>query len=285
MTRLPVAAFAVLLFILGCADVPVSGAGPAGSAEPGQAAAALAPEPVKVDPVISTTLLAVLEDKNRVRMDWTECNKAMPPAMCEIVKVGSPIGYALKNRYLNIGVPIAEGLSRNEDPVFREQLVTLARWDSNPEVRSAALVAVAVFGDLKHLDIFREALVHLNAAVRFGAMEGLLSWGHPEMTIPLLAAASERDPEPILRVYAAAGLARLKDPRGLPKLRAMLDDPGWLVKAMAARYLGEYGMAEDYLTLVSRIGREQNNDFVVAEYCVSALKLFGRKTRPARSQP
>jgi hypothetical protein len=36
---------------------------------------------------------------------------------------------------------------------------------------------------------------------------------------------------------------------------------------------------------VARIGREQNNDFVVAEYCVSALKLFGRKTRPVRNSP
>jgi HEAT repeat protein len=235
--------------------------------------------PVRVDPVISTTLLAALEKKDDLRVDWSECNKNMPPVVCEIVKVGSPIGYSLKNRYLNLGVPIAEGLAKNEDPVFREQLVTLARWDSNPEVRSAALVAVAGFGDVKHLGIFQEALVHLNAAVRFGAMEGLLLWGHPEMSGPLLAAAAERDYEPILRVYAAAGLARMADPRGLPKLRSYLDSPSWLVKAMAARYLGEYGASEDYYTLVSRIGREQNNDFVVAEYCVSALKLFGRKKK------
>ncbi|MBI5625362.1 MAG: HEAT repeat domain-containing protein [Elusimicrobia bacterium] len=280
------------LLVSGCAELPVSGGTTSGPDAPAPASPAAAvpaappaarpgaaAEPVKVDPLISSTLLAALERKDDQRVDWSECNRSLPPVVCEIVKVGSPIGYALKNRYLNLGVPIAEGLARNEDPVFREQLVTLARWDSNPEVRSAALVAVAGFGDVSHLAIFREALVHLNAAVRFGAMEGLLMWGHPEMTLPLLAAASERDNEPILRVYAAAGLAKLADPRGLAKLRAGLDNPSWLVKAMAARYLGEYGASEDYFTLVSRIGREQDNDFVVAEYCVSALKLFGRKKK------
>ena len=108
-------------------------------------------------------------------------------------------------------------------------------------------------------------------------MEALAVWGHPDKSVPLLSAAAQRDAEPILRVYAAAVLARLGDGAGLPRLRASLDDQSWVVRAMAARYLGLFGTADDYDLLVSRIGRETGNDFVVAEYCIAALKLFGRK--------
>jgi hypothetical protein len=46
---------------------------------------------------------------------------------------------------------------------------------------------------------------------------------------------------------------------------------------MAAKYLGELGTAEDYDLLLRRIDGEVGNDFVVAEYCVSALKLWPKK--------
>ncbi|OGR82204.1 MAG: hypothetical protein A3J74_01385 [Elusimicrobia bacterium RIFCSPHIGHO2_02_FULL_57_9] len=233
-------------------------------------------EPVKTDAAIISSLVDLLENKDRFRVDLS---KAEGTPLGEILTVGSPIGYNLRNRFLNTGIPLAEALSRNADPVFREKLVTLARWDSNPETRSAALIAVAQARELKDLVIFREALVHLNPAVRFGALEALQVWGqgHPAKAIPLLSAASDKDYEPILKVYAAAGVARLGDESGLTRLRRFLDDGSWLVRAMAGRYLGDFGRAEDYDTLVSRIGRELNNDFVVAEYCIAALKLFPKK--------
>lgn len=230
-------------------------------------------EPVSTDAQISTTLIDLLENKEKLAPNVGSFSGT--PAG-EMLSLGSPIGYSLRNRYLNLGVPIAEALSRNSDPVFREKLVTSARWDKD-EVRAAALVALAQSQDAAHINIFREALVHLTPAVRFGALEALLTWNHPDKAIPLLAAASEKDSEPILRVYAAAGLARLGDPAGLPKLRQFLDDASWLVRAMAGRYIGDYGTPDDYTLMVQRIGREQNNDFVLAEYCIAALKLFAKK--------
>lgn len=233
-------------------------------------------EPVKTDASIISALVDLLESKDRFKVDLS---KAEGTPLGEILTVGSPIGYNLRNRFLNAGIPIAEGLSRNADPVFREKLVTLARWDSNAETRSTALIAVAQAQDINDLVIFREALVHLNPAVRFGALEALQVWGkgHADKAIPLLLAAAEKDYEPILKVYSAAGAARLGSDEGLTRLRAFLDDGSWLVRAMAGRYLGDLGQAEDYDTLVSRIGRELNNDFVVAEYCIAALKLFPKK--------
>lgn len=268
---------AVFLFMAagGCAEAPV--AVPAVSTAAPSAAPSLPAEPeiMKTDAQISNTLVDLLEGKDRIRTDLANVQGT---PLGEILTIGSPIGYALRNRYLNIGVPIAEALSRNADPVFREKLVTMARWDKG-EVRAAALVALAGTQDLKYFDIYREALVHLDPAVRFGALEGLFIWGNPEKSLPLLKAATERESEPILRVYAAGVLAKLGEEAGLIKLRSLLDDGSWLVRAMAGRFLGDYGKVEDYESLRTRIGREQTNDFVLAEYCIAALKLFGRKSQ------
>ncbi|MFA5028097.1 MAG: HEAT repeat domain-containing protein, partial [Candidatus Methylomirabilota bacterium] len=150
----------------------------------------------------------------------------------------------------------------------------MARWENNSETRPMALIALAKEHDPASLDVFREALVHLDPAVRFAALEALSVWGHPDKALPLLDAASQRDADPLLRVYAAGGMARLGAPEGLARLRTFLQDASWLVRCMAARYLGEYGTADDYRLLVSKIGGETGNDFVVAEYCIAALKLF-----------
>jgi len=230
--------------------------------------------PVKTDPAITSAVVDLLQNRDKEKVDLTNVQGT---PLGDLLTIGSPVGYQLRNRYLNIGVPLAEALSRDTDPDLRSKLVELARWDRDAETRSAGLIALAKTQDVRDLDIFREALVNVDPAVRFGAIEALADWGHPEMSLPLLFAASERDYEPILRVYAASRIAKVGDTQGLHKLRAFLDDPSWLIRAMAARYLGEFGTAEDYDLLVSRIGREQSNDFTVAEFCIAALKLFPKK--------
>jgi hypothetical protein len=232
-----------------------------------------------VDPQISATLIKLAEDRAAFRRDLTG---APGTPVGDILGVGSPIGFVLRNRFLNLGIPLADAFARDGDPVFRQQLIEIARWDRVGESRALALITLAKTKDPKYLQIFNEALVHLDPAVRFGGLEALVAWGHAREAMPLLAAASERDNEPLLRVYASAGLARLGDAAGLHRLRAFLDSPSWLVKAMAAKYLGELGTAEDYDNLLGRIDREVGNDFVVAEYCVSALKLYPKKKAATR---
>lgn len=273
MNRANIAFLLLCGLFSGCAGLTDQPGLAPSSSTPG-AAASSAQGVARTDPQISATLIDVLEHKDRLKVDLTQVQGT---PLGEMLTVGSPIGYILRTRYLNLGIPIADGLSRDPDPVFREKLVTLARWDSNPEVRSAALVTVAQAHKLEDYEIFTEALVYLNPAVRFGALEALLVWGHPEKTLPLLTAFIERDRDPILQVYAAGGLAKLGDRQGHDKLVQFLDSPSWLARAMAGRFLGEYGTDNDYAILVSRIGREQSNDFVLAEYCIAALKLFGKK--------
>ncbi len=168
-------------------------------------------------------------------------------------------------------------LAQDPDPALRERLVRLARWERSAEVRGTALVALARLKDLKDERTLNEALAHTDPAVRFGAMEALLSWGRPEKAVPLLRLAAEHDRQPLLRVYAAGGMARLGDAGGLEKLREFLNSPEWTARAMAARYLGDYGADQDYEMLLSRLDREGSNEFVSAEYAIAALKIFVRK--------
>lgn len=264
----------------GCAgDMALRTDAPA--AYPTPASPPSAPSPLgsggsEVDAQISTALIQLAQDKDRIRRDLTN---AQGTPVGDILAVGSPIGYALRNRFLNLGVPLADAFARNPDPVFRVQLLELARWDRNGETRASALIALAGRQDIAHLQVFNEALIHLDPAVRFGALEALIQWGHPREAMPLLAAASERDTEVLLRVYASAGLARLGDPAGLHRLRQFLESPSWLTKALAAKYLGELGTSEDYDNILNRIDREVSNDFVVAEFCVAALKLYPKKKK------
>ncbi len=249
-------------------DIPSSYGAPAPGTSP------LAPGETRLDPAIATALIKLAEDRRNLKRDLTQI-EGTPVA--DILTVGSPIGYGLRNRFLNVGIPLGDAFSHSTDPAFRAQLLELSRWDRDGEARAAALIALARTHELKYLQVFNEALIHLDPGVRFGALEALVVFRHPREAMPLLAAASERDTEPLLRVYASAGLARMGDDAGLHRVRAFLDYPSWVVKALAAKYLGELGTAEDYDLLRSRISREVGNDFVVAEYCVSALKLWPKK--------
>ena len=271
-----VAAAAVLAACGGDLELNLSTAPQAYRPAPGSLALSTAtPAELPVDAQITASLVLLAQNHSNFQRDLSTASTGTPEG--DILLVGSPIGYNLRNRFLNLGIPLAEAFSANSDPVFRAQLIEMARWDRDDESRAAALVALARWHDIAHLQIFNEALVHLNPGVRFAALESLVTWNHPREAMVLLAAAAERDMEPILRVYAAAGLARLGDAAGLARLRLFLDDQSWLVKAMAAKYIGENGTAEDYTLLLNRLDGEVGNDFVVAEFCVSALKLYPKK--------
>ena len=259
----------------GCGELPLTS--PAPPPLPPNPVLAPPAVPIKADAQITNALTNLVDSENSFKLGLPTASAETGTPLGDLFSLGSPIGYSLRTRYMNIGIPLAEALTRDTDPVFHDKLITLARWDSNDETRAAALVAVARFQNAADLPIFKEALLHLHVSVRFGALEALQVWGHPEQATPLLVDEIAHDYEPILRVYAAGALARMGDSAALHRLRDNLDDPSWLVKAMSARFLGEVGTAEDYDILVSRIGREQTNDFVVAEYCIAALKLFPKK--------
>ncbi len=284
MRRTPWAALggAILLLSAGCMELPVDPRVPVptygGTPDP------VAPAgPVKNDPQVLNALIDVLERVDRIRPDIAAC-ESNPTPLCEILKVGSPIGFLLRDRYLNPGVTIAEALARDPEPLLRERLIEMARWSRQPEVRTTALIGLATFHDPKDYEVYHEAVAHISPAIRFGTMEALMVWARegPEKealrkkAVPLLTVAWQKDNEPILRVYAAQALVQLEDPSGIDKLRGFLNDEGWLVRAFAVRYLGTFGDARDYDVFVNQLDVEKN-EFLLAEYAISALKLFPKK--------
>ena len=225
------------------------------------------------DPAILNALFELLEKSDTIGADIGNLEGS---AFADLLSVGSPKAYQLRSRYLNPGVPLAQALAQDPDPALRSRLVEYARWERSMEVRSTALIALAQLRDLKDERALHEAMSHLNPIVRFGGMEALANWGHPEKAIPLLKLATENDKQRILRVYAAGMMARLDSAEGRDKLRSFLNDGDWVVRGMAARYLGDYGEARDYDLFLSRLDAQNTNDFVLAEYAIAALKLFAK---------
>jgi len=270
--RAAIAASAAALLAAACVNAPVTQA-PGGS---GTAAGAASPSG-QIDPQILTALQNLIDNESNYTPTITPQNSVPGTPEGDLLNLGSPAGYSLRNHYLNIGVPLADAFAANTDPDFAKQLVTLARWSSNTETRSDALMIVAQRHNPADLPIFQEALNFIDPGVRFAAIEALALWQNQSLSVPLLIQEANSDSQAVLQVTAAGVLARLGDASGLPRLRDFLNNGSWVVRAMATRYLGDYGAASDYDLLVNRISQDQGNDFLVAEDCVAALKLFPKK--------
>jgi hypothetical protein len=282
--RVHIAFVVTLALVCGCVELPADPntairlpGGPSG------ATAQSVPSLSETDPQILNALVDVLERVNKIRPDVTNADGT---PFGDILKVGSPVGYQIRNRYLNPGVVIADALAKDPDPMLRERLVEMARWSKEPEVRTTALIGLASFNDPRDYEIFHESVAHIHPAIRFGTFEALMVWAsggkeaeaNRKKATPLLTVAWQKDAEQILRVYAAQALVRLGDRSGLDKLREFLQSQTWLVRAMAARYLGELGEAQDYDRFVSALDIEQN-EFLLAEYAIAALKLWPKRKK------
>ncbi len=221
------------------------------------------------DADVSPRLIALLED-SKLRPSTQDFQQT---ALKSLITLTTPAGYRLKNRYLELGVPLAQALSSSQDRLVLQRLVEAARWTSSPRARSEALVALATFRDVGHVKFFHEALLDRDVSVQFAAVESMQISGLPDF-LPILLNAADNNWSPLIRVYSAQAALRLGDARGRDKLLTFLTDNNWLVRAMAARYLGDLGKPQDADVLLGRIGPEdQRNPFVLAEVCIAAMKL------------
>lgn len=197
-------------------------------------------------------------------------------ALKDVLALTTPEGYRIKYRFLEIGVPVAQGLSLSQDRQLYGRLLETARFESGRRARSESLLVLATLKNPEHLKFFKEALLDRDVAVQFAAVEALGAWGLPE-AYPLLLEASERSWSPLIRVFSAQMALRMGSPLGRDQLKKFLVDKDWLMRAMAARYLGDLGESGDLDLILSRIGRERDYPFVLAELCLSGLKLWTRQ--------
>lgn len=233
------------------------------------------------DADVSPRLITLLDD-SKLRPSTQDFQQT---ALKNIITLTTPAGYRLKNRYLELGVPLAQALASSQDRLILQRLVEAARWTSSPRARSEALVSLATFRDVSHVKFFHEALLDRDVAVQFAAVESMQISGLPDF-LPILLNAAENNWSPLIRVFSAQALLRLGDARGREKLLNFLTDNNWLVRAMAARYLGDLGQPQDADILLGRIGPEdQRNPYVLAEVCIAAMKLGAQRSPGGAAVP
>lgn len=225
-------------------------------------------------------LLPMLDARRPVKPSSIEFQQT---SLKDTVRLTTPRGYRLKTRFLEPRVPVIQALALTTDEQLRQRLVEAARWSATATARAEGLLGIAAEQNPAHLKYFKEAILDQDLNIQFAAVEALQMWGRPE-AVAYLADAAQRAWSPIIQVYAAQALSRLGDPRGRQKLLEGLRAPGWLTRAMSARYLGDLGTGADADLLLSRIGPERDDRFVLAEVCVAALKLLAKK-QPGRLAP
>ncbi|MBL0249330.1 MAG: HEAT repeat domain-containing protein [Elusimicrobia bacterium] len=213
-------------------------------------------------------------------------------ALSELGNMRTPEGYRLKIRLWNLGVPVTQALALAQDPQIQGRLLEAARFQSGTQARAEGLLVLATKKNPDHLKYFKEALLDRDVSIQFAAVEALRVWAQPE-ALPLLLDAARRNWSPLIRLWSARAAWALGDNAGKEMVRAALADSNRVTRALAALTLGDMGGPEDLDAVLARLDREGDNPFVMAELCLSGLKLFAKKApvppdpapaRPARRE-
>lgn len=236
--------------------------------------------PLNLTGVIQT-LIDLLDKQDRTKISPDDYQST---SLQQIITFGTPAGYRIKLRYLSFGVALVEALKVARDSELRRRMIEMVQWTREPKVRAQAIITLATLLDPTHKKYFKEAVLDSKVGIRFAAVEALQIWGQPE-AIPLLRMAMDRDFSPLMQIYAAQALLALGDQSGIPILWKYMDHDSWVVRAMAARYLGDYAQPDDYVKINGYLNRETRNDFVVAELCIASLKLISRKGEKVSYSP
>lgn len=226
-----------------------------------------------VSPEVSNVLLRLIDDQEKGVASTIDYNAT---SLGVISTLPTPAGLRLRLRYQEVGISLVEALKASRDQDLLARLLELAKWSQGRRVRSEALVTVAAFSDPADLSHFEQALTDQDVGIRFAAVEALQKWGREE-SLPLLRKAAADPWSPLIRVFAAQAAVSLGDQSAMSVLYSSLEDRSWIVRAMAARYLGDYANPDDYPKLLKVVDQESRNDFVAAEAAISTLKLLAKK--------
>ncbi len=225
-----------------------------------------------VMPEITNRILALITAHER---GTVSTGNERSDSLATLGTLRTPAGFRLRLRYQELGVSLLETLKMSKDKDLLSRMVELAQWSQDRRVRSESLVSLATFSKPSDLQYFRTALSDQDMGIRFAAIEAVQRWAQAGSTEFLRDAMLDAW-SPLIRVFAAQATLSLGNEEGIPVLIKELDNPSWVVRALAANYLGDFGRAEDSNTLLLALNRETQNDFVVAELSVALLKLTAR---------
>ncbi len=244
----------------------------------------IVPKPAGAPPQLTgviQTLLALIDKQDKAKITSDDYEST---SIRQLITLGTPAGYRIKLRYLEFGITMVEALKVARDEELRRRLIEMVQWSRRPRVRSEAIITLASLSDPTHKKYLKSAVLDSNVSIRFAAIEALQIWGQDE-AVSLLKLAMGRDWSPLMQIWAAQALLSLGDQSGLVTLWRGMDHDSWVVRAMAARYLGDYAKPEDYERLLPYLNRETRNDFVAAELCIAELKLISKKGEKVSYSP
>lgn len=228
-------------------------------------------QPLILDPQINAHLLRLLRSRQDARPD---SQAVLDASVGNLNKLTTATGFKLKTRYTELGFLLTEGLAGVTDANIAAELENTARRGTNVQIRAAAMVALAHTRDQRYLSLFQDGLNDPNLTVRFGALESLMILGGPSVQ-NLVGNAARMDSSLALQTVAAAGLWRLGDVFGRELLLRLAENPDWFIRALAIRYLGENGGADEYRRLLRWLQGEAHQA-VRAELCSALLNLRKR---------
>jgi HEAT repeat protein len=228
------------------------------------------------DPNLTGIVQALIDLLNQQDTTKISADDYSSTSLGQIITFATPAGYRIKIRYLDFGVALVEALKIARDPELRRRMIEMVQWSRDPKVRAEAIITLATLLDPSHKRYFKEAILDSKIGIRFAAVEALQIWGQPD-GIALLQTAMARDLSPLMQIYCAQALLSLGDQSGLPILWKGLDSDSWVIRAMCARYLGDYAAPADYTKIMDYFNRENRNNFVMAEMALSILKLISKK--------
>lgn len=225
-------------------------------------------KPLAIDPQINAHLMRLLQQRMNARPDT---QAALDASVGNLSKLSTATGYKLKTRYTELGFLLTEGLAGVTDMQLSSELERTVRQGSNVQTRAAAMVALAYTHDLRYLPLFQGALNDQNITVRFGALESLMVLGDRSVQFQV-ANAARADPSFAIQIYGAAGMWRMGDIFGREILLRHAQHQDWFVRAMAIRYLGDLGGADEYRKILLWLGSE-THQAVRTEMCSALLNL------------
>jgi ParB family transcriptional regulator, chromosome partitioning protein len=192
-----------------------------------------------------------------------------------------PLTAGLANDSLEVRVRAAELLAKRGDDRLIEPMRALVldkdlalRYPAGflEPLRERATGAMATLGSLRSAGVFADPLLKDdNAGVREQAARGLCNAGHPQFLLDALAHS-----DVAVRSWAAEGLARLGDDRGLAVLIGTLKDPHLPIREGALRALVALGRAGDSALL---LGLDDADSYVSDSFFAI---LLARDLRAAR---
>ena len=231
-------------------------------------------KPEALDPQINSHLLRLLRLRQNARPD---SQAVLDASVGNLNKLTTATGFKLKTRYTELGFLLTEGLAGVTDPQLTIELENTVRQGTNPQIRAAAMVALAYTRDQRFMTLFMGALRDANLTARLGAVEALNILGGSSVQ-SLVADAARMDASYTAQAYAAASIWRMGDVYGRDILARLAQHQDWYVRALATRYLGDNGGDEEYRKLLSWLPME-THQAVRAELCSALLNL--QKSRPA----